>query len=208
MLGTDVVDLADPESAEAALHPRFDARAFAPAERARLAGSPERARLRWVLWAAKEAAWKAACADGLAAPFHPAAIETRLARAGARFEGEVGVSGVGYRVRVELAGGAVHAVARAAALAPERVVASLERLAAHLPAAQSAGARALALELASRALGAARERLRIARAGRRPQLLCDGAPAGAVLSLAHHGRFAAAALAVGERAAGPRAGLR
>ena len=37
MLGDDVVDLADPETAEHALHPRFDARAFAPRERAALA---------------------------------------------------------------------------------------------------------------------------------------------------------------------------
>jgi phosphopantetheinyl transferase (holo-ACP synthase) len=205
LLGTDVVDLADPESAEAALHPRFDARAFAPAERARLRLSPRSARgaLRWALWAAKEAAWKAACADGLAAPFHPSAVETRLARATGGLEGEAVVAGVAFRVRVTVAGGAVHAVARASALAPGAVLAALAPLACDEPPVQAAGARSLALGLAGRALGTARERLAVGRSGRVPRLLCDGAPAPFVLSLAHHGRFAAAALAPA-----PEAGLR
>ena len=44
MLGNDVVDLADPETRRAALHPRFDARAFAPRERAALAAASDRQR--------------------------------------------------------------------------------------------------------------------------------------------------------------------
>ena len=45
MIGNDVVDLSDPESAPAALHPRFDARAFCEAERERLAASRDPGRL-------------------------------------------------------------------------------------------------------------------------------------------------------------------
>ena len=41
MVGDDVVDLADPEARADALHPRFDARVFAPAERAALAASAD-----------------------------------------------------------------------------------------------------------------------------------------------------------------------
>jgi phosphopantetheinyl transferase (holo-ACP synthase) len=196
LLGTDVVDLADPEAAEGALHPRFDERAFTAAERARLAGSPERARLRWALWAAKEAAWKAARAAGGDAPFRPASIETALAPRTGGFEGTAALAGAGFRVRVEAGWDALLAVARAAELDEPRVFATLARLRSDEPEAQSAGARALGLALAGRALGASPERLALVRRGRRPELRLDGAPAGAVVSLSHHGRFAAAVLAL------------
>jgi hypothetical protein len=205
LLGNDVVDLADPEAAEAVLHPRFDARAFAAAERARLAASPERARLRWLLWAAKEAAWKAARRAGLALAFHPAEVETALAPApGGAFEGFATLGGVAFVVRVDVAGDVVHALARARSLAPYRLVAALRRLPAAGPAAEAAGARALALDLASGALAAPRAELAVVRAARLPALRLGGAPVEAVLSLAHHGRFAAAALALPARSA-PRA---
>jgi phosphopantetheinyl transferase (holo-ACP synthase) len=219
LLGNDVVDLGDPETAEAALHPRFDARVFAPAERAQLAASRERARLRFVLWAAKEAAWKAARRSGLTLPFHPAAVETALrpAREGG-FEGAATLAGAAFAVRVEVSGDAVHAVARAPSLAPTRLVASLGRLHGAGPTAESAGARALALDLASAALaapraapgapraapGALRAALAIVSSGRLPELRLAGHPVEAVLSLAHHGRFAAAAIALPARCA-PRA---
>jgi hypothetical protein len=197
LLGNDVVDLADPEAAEAALHPRFDARAFAPAERVRLAASPERARLRWVLWAAKEAAWKAARRGGLALPFHPVAVETALGPAlGGGFEGTATLGGVAFAVRVDVAGDAVHALARAPWLDPSRLLAALRRLRGEGPTLEAAGARALALDLASGALSAPRSELAVVRAGRLPELRLRAAPVAAVLSLAHHGRFAAAALAL------------
>ena len=60
MLGNDVVDLRDPDS-DVATHPaRFDERVFAPGERALIQHSAQPARLRWQLWSAKEAAFKAA----------------------------------------------------------------------------------------------------------------------------------------------------
>jgi hypothetical protein len=60
MLGNDVVDLWDPETRPGAAHPRFDVRVFDPTELAALARSRAPNQLRWVLWAAKEAAYKAA----------------------------------------------------------------------------------------------------------------------------------------------------
>lgn len=195
MIGNDVVDLADPEAAEAALHPRFDARAFAAAERSRLDASPQRAALRWVLWAAKEAAWKAARRIGAAGPFRPAQIETRLDDAGrGAFEGEVIVGAARLRVRVDVEGDAVHALARAPGLAPGRVISALRRL----PDAGAAGAgvRALAVELAAGRLALPRAGLAVARVSRLPELRLGGSPVGAPLSLSHHGRFAAAALAL------------
>ena len=69
MVGDDVVDLGDPEAR--AVHPRFDARVFGTAERALLAASREPECLRWVLWAAKEAAWKLAAKRGPRPIFSP-----------------------------------------------------------------------------------------------------------------------------------------
>ena len=60
MIGNDVVDLLDSEALPGAAHPRFDRRVFASSERQALAGSRTPVRLRWRLWAAKEAAYKAA----------------------------------------------------------------------------------------------------------------------------------------------------
>ena len=178
---------------------------FAPAERAQLAASRERARLRWVLWAAKEAAWKAARRSGLALPFHPAEVETALAPArGGGFDGAAALGGLAFAVRVEVADDVVHAVARAPSLAPARVRAALRRVPGAGPAAERAAARALALDLASGALVAPRAELTVVASERLPELRLGGAPVDAVLSLAHHGRFAAAALALAARPA-PRA---
>ena len=58
MVGNDIVDLRDPESRSESLHPRFDTRVFSARERARIAASAEPERLRWKLWAAKEAVYK------------------------------------------------------------------------------------------------------------------------------------------------------
>ena len=60
MLGNDVVDLADPEVRGGPAHPRFDARVFSPPERRALESESAPNRLRWTLWAAKEAAYKLA----------------------------------------------------------------------------------------------------------------------------------------------------
>jgi phosphopantetheinyl transferase (holo-ACP synthase) len=195
LIGTDVIDLSDPEAAESALHPRFDARAFAPAERARLEASPERSVLRWVLWAAKEATYKAASGSAGARPFHPAEIEARLAPArGGVFEGGATLGGAFFRVRVEVGGGAVRALAAAQALAPRQVLGALRPLSD--PSADGASARALALDLASAALGVPRSELSVSRRGRLPELRRGAAPLDACLSLSHHGRFVAAALAL------------
>ena len=94
MVGDDVVDLGDPEAR--AVHPRFDARVFGTAERALLAASREPECLRWVLWAAKEAAWKLAAKRGPRPIFSPVgfAVEQQQDRrlpepSGGRFEEQV-----------------------------------------------------------------------------------------------------------------------
>lgn len=179
-----MVDLSDPETAPAALHPRFDARAFCAEERARLDAAPDRARLRWALWAAKEAAYKAARRLDPALPFHP----RRFAVDG----DAVWYAGRRFRVRVHESGAALHAVAVADGCDLERATAGVVELGPG--SSPGAVARASALAAAARRLRVPRSALAIGRAGRLPLLLRDGAPCAALLSLSHHGRFAAFAL--------------
>lgn len=193
MLGNDVVDLTDPEALAGASHPRFDARVFAPAERAALRASEDPMRLRWTLWAAKEAAYKAARQMDAGVVFSPRAFVVTL---GCGFAGHVEHAGRRFALRVEVGTERVHAVAAAAGLALEAVRAGAASLAAPgCPARQSAAARGLALGAAAALLGGAPEALAIVREGSVPRLLRRGLPAGVVLSLSHHGRFTAFALA-------------
>jgi phosphopantetheinyl transferase (holo-ACP synthase) len=189
VIGNDVVDLADPETRPEALHPRFDARVFAPAERAWLARAADPARLRWALWAAKEAAYKAARQLDPAARFHPREFvaEDGAVRFGARR----------FLVAVRETGAVLHAVALPAPGASGALRAGVARSDGDAGGA----ARCLALRAAARILGASAHELEIVREGRVPRLLRRGRPAGLALSLSHHGRFAAFALAAsGERA--------
>lgn len=192
MLGNDVVDLSDAETFESALHPRFDARVFAAPERALLAQARDRSALRWSLWAAKEAAFKAARRLDPALPFHPRAfvVERGLVRHAARR----------FRVRAWRSGPLIHAVAELAALPASG---ALARSCALPPGASpGAAARALARALAARLLGADPAELEIVSGeGRVPQLLRRGAASGLALSLSHHGRFAGCALAAAPRGA-------
>ena len=56
---TDFSSVADAETRLDGLHPRFAERVFTPAEREALEAAPDRHRLHWALWAAKESAYKA-----------------------------------------------------------------------------------------------------------------------------------------------------
>jgi phosphopantetheinyl transferase (holo-ACP synthase) len=187
VIGNDVVDLCDPETRPGATHPRFDSRVFARPELAllRRSGAPER--LRWILWAAKEAAYKVARKLDPKATFAPARFAVRL---DARLRGRVEHAGRRLFVAVRAEPGSLHAIASDAELAPERLLLGQERLAP--PAADPGQAvRRLALEELVLRLGAAPSELAIARRGRVPQLLRRGEASGLDLSLSHHGGLVA-----------------
>lgn len=185
MVGNDVVDLCDPETSVGALHPRFDGRVFAPAEREALLGSEAPHRLRWTLWAAKEAAFKLVRRLDPAARFSPASFEVRLD------ERAVHHAGRWIPVRVSEQDDRVHAVA---SYTPSAARGFVEPLAALPGADPGCAARALALRAAVTLLAAPADRLSVGSDGRLPLLLLDEAPAPFVLSLSHHGRFVACAL--------------
>ena len=193
MLGNDVVDLADPETRAGAQHPRFAARVFTPAERAALTNARDPQRLRWRLWAAKEAAYKCVKQLDPGACFSPQRFEVELGNG--RLEHVVHA---GRRLRVALWEDADALVAIATDGAdPEQGVL---RVLSQLPVAADArdastAVRTLARDAAAGWIGCTPHELAFTRAGRAPRLTLRGAPLRLDVSLAHHGRFVAAALA-------------
>jgi phosphopantetheine--protein transferase-like protein len=208
MLGNDVVDLRDPDS-DVATHPvRFDERVFSPRERSLIQHSARPARLRWQLWSAKEAAFKAAKKGSASTIFSPP-----------RFEVEVDVSGNDsgrvlhrkdarpidcFQVRWSYDADAVHAIAwrddarRADARgmlvhgfrrANGRGVTDLRTGGAAW--GPSNAVRAFAREEIARELAVSASSVEIRTARRVPELWLDDGPADASLSLSHHGEWIA-----------------
>ncbi len=196
MIGDDVVDLGDRDTGVGTRHPRFDARVFAASERALLATSREPERLRWILWAAKESAYKAARKQAPKTVFSPSAFIVEP-QAGGRMTVHMGR----HRFRVEIRGDGdhVHAVAHPGGSVEGRLCAAVAHVDAG--ASPSAAARRLAVARLAPALGVAPERLAIHRHGRVPTLWIDGAPGAVDLSLSHHGRFVSFAYALPSRSA-------
>jgi len=215
-VGNDVVDLRDSDS-DATTHPRrFDERVFSPAERTMIresAGSAESGgttRLRWRLWAAKEAAFKAARKLDAATVFSPRRFEVEFSGAHA---GRVTHRRKGGAVECfELAwwhdDDAVHAVAKHEGTSPPeasaQLIHSFRRLEPKEAAECESGStgcgpswgpsravRTFAREQLSRALDVPVKALDIRSHGRVPTLWRDSRLARADLSLSHHGEWIA-----------------
>lgn len=195
MLGNDVVDLGDREVLEGPAHPGFDARVFAPGERATLRSSANAELLRWTLWAAKEAAYKLARKLDPRVVFSPRRFVVALA------EPERAV--VRYRdlrvtVRIAVVGRALHALALDAPAPGDRLVWAVEpRRRGSDP---SLAARRLTARVLGEELGLPLDAFRFGRRGRAPTLAVEGHRGGLDLSLSHHGRYVAFACQVGSAA--------
>jgi phosphopantetheinyl transferase (holo-ACP synthase) len=206
VIGNDVVDLRDPETLPGARHARFDARVFAAGERSALERSGARDRLRWILWAAKESAFKVAQRREPDTSFVPTRFVVDL---DASLRGCVRHADREYPVCVAVTGDCVHAVATEAPAAGAvragvAVCAAEGAAGASLP---GSAVRDLAAAGIAPLLGVERQALRFARRGRVPELQLDPgvrsgwhsarrdsveARLGAVrVSLSHHGRFVA-----------------
>lgn len=196
MVGDDLVDLGDAEARAGAPHPRFDARVFAPAERAALAASAAPNRLRWAFWAAKEATFKLARKLDPKTVFAPSRFVVGF---DAELRGRVAWPGGSARVEVLAEGEAIHATATDGAPAARRLVRGVARLDAG--GDPSRAARDLALCRVADRLGLAPEGLRVEKRGRIPCLrLADARRLD--LSLSHHGRLVAFACDPGPLAGG------
>jgi len=194
-LGNDVVDLADPETRLCGLHPRFEERVFTPAERALLASSGDRRHLlHWALWAAKESAYKALARLSPGTVFAPRAFEVELPAppsGDAVARGRVRRGAESFALEVCLRSGALHALAAretgASGAAPPLWAVALAG------GEPGAAVRRLAARDVSAALAPAAGPVRIC--GRPPVAVGEAGPLDVLVSLSHHGRFVAFAVA-------------
>ena len=197
MLGDDVVDLADRETATGAPHPRFDDRVFTASEREAIARSPDANQLRWILWAAKESAYKAARKLGSRVVFSPRRFEVKML---AGDEGKVGHEGARWRVRVQRRDDAVHVIAIAEDAGSREPLGGFARLTS-ADADLSAAVRRFAVREIAAHLAIDPTRLAILRRGRIPVLTLDAEPTADELSLSHHGSVVGVAALLAARGA-------
>lgn len=190
LLGNDLVDLGDPETREATLHPRFDERVFSAGERACIyAEENRRHRLRWQHWALKEAAYKAVRRRDSGYFFSPRRLSVELLD-----DANARVRGAGFELEARLEGDAswVHAVVYAN-LEPADLCFATDRL----PAA--ANCRDWVRSFAERSIetrwGFGAGACSIKKSRKLPTLEVAGEPSDHRLSLSHHGGFVAFACA-------------
>jgi len=206
VVGNDVIDLNDPETAAHAAHPRFDARVFSAVERERMLAANDPIRMRWILWAAKESAYKAARRADRNVIFSPSCFEVRLDHS---LRGFVDVSRHRFAVHVEVSRGCIHAVASGVPWDSDELAYGIGHSGDADP---STRVRSLAIGSLAQRLGLPEVDLSVRRIGRLPELCINGEASEHALSLSHHGRFVAWACAVHPRApenpVAPRAGVR
>jgi phosphopantetheinyl transferase (holo-ACP synthase) len=192
MVGNDVVDMGDREILEGPAHPRFDLRVFAPEERAAMRASGQQGRIRWLLWSAKEAAYKLARKLDPGVVFSPSRFVVELEASG---DGTVVHEGRRFAVRSAEAGKALHTLALDAEAPSGRLLWAVQ--VRRRGADPSRAARALATRVLAEELGIAPDAIHFERRGRVPSARAEGLAGPLDLSLSHHGRFVAFACDVG-----------
>jgi hypothetical protein len=185
MVGNDVVDLSDPESSHDACHGRFDQRVFAPEEFEALSTQQPDARQRWILWSAKEAAYKAARRECEEVAFSPVRFVVLLDRS---LCGSVRFGSRRWPVRIQIDGDCVHAVVSESAAFAD-TLAGARRLTTAELRDPSQAARRFAIASIAATWGVSPSDLRIAKTDRIPRLIIAGEAASVALSLSHHGAF-------------------
>jgi hypothetical protein len=141
---------------------------------------------RWILWSAKEAAYKAARRESAEVAFSPARFVVDLDRS---LCGSVRYGIRRWPVRVQIDGDCVHAVVRE----DESFAGTLSgacRLTSTELRDPSEGVRRFALSSIATELGVAISDLRIEKIDRIPQLILAGKASPVALSLSHHGSYA------------------
>ena len=196
MIGNDIVDLTDAESNPKGVHPRFDARVFASSELELISSSGAPDRLRWMLWAAKEAAYKALKKIAPNTIFSPRRFVVKLNET---LRGNVTCDEKTLAVQVWEEVDSVHAIATTEEILDKQILSGTETLEpedavdAEFP---SQAARSLAIRELAERLGVPGEELSITRFGRVPTLLHNGESTNIDLSLSHHGKLVAFACEV------------
>ena len=193
LLGNDVVDLADPETRISCLHHRFEERVFTASERAALAASPSPHVLHWALWAGKESAYKALKRREPDLVFVPGEFDVELAMPAAATSGRAGgqVTHQGRTLALDLRvdDSYVHAIARDRDTPAADILAGVEQTGEDA----STTVRQAAMKAIAATLRVDLDSLRIC--GRPPVVWQRERPLDTIVSLSHHGRFVAFAVA-------------
>lgn len=193
MIGNDVVDLQDPETQD--LHPGFDRRVFSADERLRLAASADPHRLRWQLWAAKEASYKRGRKLLADLVFSPVRFETRVISEAQHVDGSqrLQVHHPDFVSTVVLRDNQayVHALAAPANTASAELIVTVCQLATAPQEKPSADIRQRACANLAAPVGIDAQRLRIVTQRKIPCLIGPDLQPLGDLSLSHHGRFLA-----------------
>lgn len=194
MIGNDVIDLGDPETQPGALHPRFDERVFDATELYTIRTSNDVNYSRWLMWAAKESAFKILRRSQPDVVFSPSRLVVQLDGEGPRAHGHVECDG-GVRIVFSVANtvGAVHVVARTTLTDDTAVVSGVQHIEEESP---SAAVRKLAVATLAPRLDVNADDLQVVRTRRVPHLHYRGHPIPVALSLSHHGRCVAFAAAL------------
>lgn len=194
-LGNDIVDLCASDPA----HPRFSERTCSTGERAWIAACARPAAALWLFWAAKEASYKAISKRWRTTIFSPARIvvEWRGADYTDQMSGCARYNGVQCELRADTREDVTHCIAwvgaRDIAVARQRGGAYTQLPSCH----ESVAVRTLAQALAGQSLPGAE--IRTAADGI-PRIYQAGLAQPAYdVSLAHHGRFVAAAVCIPEQ---------
>lgn len=184
MVGNDVVDLDDDEVRADTLHPRFDERVFGRSERELLGASVVPNRTRWILWAAKEAAFKLMKKLDPCVVFAPSRFVVNL---DSTLNGRVKSNGHSVLVSIRVNEKWIHAIATDDDPARQRVLSALEMT--HTASDPSVSVRELAIRTLSERLKKAPDHFSIRQRGRIPYVMTRGENTALDLSLSHHGRF-------------------
>ncbi|MCH7666284.1 MAG: 4-phosphopantetheinyl transferase family protein [Acidobacteria bacterium] len=192
-VGNDIVDLRHPLCQPAAIHPRFDIRAFTTREIGLLAASAQVHRTRWSLWAAKESAFKAARKLDPQVRFLPRDFAVHLSGKRAEVVHRLGR----FRVWLDHADQWVHALASQAGEKPGFRIAGDPSASSGAARTAEEGFSERVRELARIALSAllniAPIEVRIVSEDRIPRAQRRGQPLPFDLSLSHDGRFVSCA---------------
>jgi hypothetical protein len=186
MLGNDIVDLRDPESSRVACHARFDRRVFCPGEFEAISSGYTDVQRRWILWSAKEAAFKAVRREHPGAVFSPARFVVDLDRS---LCGSVryGIHRLPVRIRID--GDCVHAVV-SENQNPTGLFWGARRLTTAELRDSSQAVRRFAIASIAAGLRLAISDLRIEKVRRIPELIVSGERVPLAVSLSHHGSYA------------------
>jgi hypothetical protein len=165
-----------------------------------LAVEPERQR--WRLWAANEAAFKAARQSDRSAVFSPSSFAVELRSDGERLRGIVDHLGTQYRVLFYESQRWIHAIATRGARGFDRVMAAVSRHDDSDPLRESLLVRTLAREHLARHLGVSPVDLSIRQDERIPWFWLGGSRLDLHLSLSHSGGVVAFACCEGDHGLG------